>query len=313
MSKGLAYWDDAAAAERISAEALAAMRAQPHFADAMRHAVTQSLRLFEQDAVMTRALRDVGRVVSGMIALYLDADGGLTLSRIQRFLSDMGMTSPGRAAAILIQLRLLGYVALAAEQPNRRVRRYKPTPRMQNAFRAHFRKDFEALSRIEPDAAPLLARFDEPQVFVPVIVRFGQGLVDAARVHERDTPGLDLFSQRNAGLMILSDLLLAAEAPDEFPPKGTIRFSVSGLARRFGVSRPHVLKLLRDAERAGFLKRDAEEGRGALLEPLRELVANYYATVFIGMAACAHAALRAGAPSQRPSFAAETGLSRPLD
>jgi hypothetical protein len=308
-SPGLAHWDAATRHPRIPDAALAEMRAQPRFAQAARRAAQRSLELFDSDPVMTRALKDVGRAVLGLMALYLDAKGGLTLSRLQALLTEMGLTSPGRAAAILIQLRLIGYVAPAPLQPNRRVRVFLPTPRMRAAFQAHLYKDLEALSVIEPEAEDVLARFGDADVFRPFILRFGQGLIDAARVHRRGASGLDLFSQRNAGLTILTDLVLAGDAMDDFPPRGPIRFSVAGLAKRHGVSRPHVLKLLRDAERAGFLTRDAEEGSGLLAPLLRDQVANYYATTLIGMAACALSALRAAVPhaaavdDSRPSAA----------
>lgn len=308
-SPGLAHWEAATRGPRIPDSALLEMRAQPRFAEAARHAATQSLALFDRDPIMTRALKDVGRVVLGMIALYLDAKGGMTLSKIQAFLVDMRLTSPGRAAAMLIQLRLIGYVVPAEVQPNRRVRIYEPTPRMRAAFHAHFRKDLEALSFMESEAAGVLARFDESAIFNPFLVRFGQGLIDAAKVHNTRVPGLDLFSQRNAGLTILTDLTLAGDAGDEFPPRGPIRFSVAGLARRFGVSRPHVLKLLRDAQKAGFLKRDAEEGVGVMEPVLREKIANYYATNFIGMAACALSALDATAPRHAAAAMANASLS----
>jgi hypothetical protein len=204
-SPGLAHWDAATHGPRIPDAALAEMRAQPRFGDAARHAAIRSLDLFDRDPIMTRALKDDGRVVLGMIALYLDAKGGMTLSKLQAFLVEMRLASPGRAAAMLIQLRLIGYVVPAAVQPNRRVRVYVPTPRMRGAFHAHFRKDLEALSLMEPEAADVFARFDEPQIFNPFLVRFGQGLIDAAKVHDRRAPGLDLFSQRNAGLTILTE------------------------------------------------------------------------------------------------------------
>ena len=95
-------------------------------------------------------------------------------------------------------------------------------------------------------------------------------------------------------------LLLAGDPEDGFPPERPIRFSVAGLARRFRVSRPHVLKLLREAEKAGFLSR--EDGIGTLTPRLCELVEEYYATSFIGYAVSAASAARA----QRMAGAGET-------
>src|ERR1700709_2397695 len=157
-SPGLARWDAATRGQRIPDTALLEMRAQPRFAEAARHAAAQSLALFDRDPIMTRALKDVGRVILGMIALYLDAKGGMTLSKIQAFLVEMRLPSPGRDAAVLIQLRLIGYVVPAEVPPNRRARVYVPTPLMRAAFHAHFRKDLEALSFMESEAAAVLAR-----------------------------------------------------------------------------------------------------------------------------------------------------------
>ena len=301
-STGLKRWESAAAGPRIADSALSEMRSAPRFSEAARRAAAGSLALYERDAIMTRALKDVGRIVLAIIVLSLDAQGALTLTRIQSFLEAMGVASRGRAAAMLIQLRVIRYVEPAGVQPDLRVRLYRPTEKMRNAFRALFRNELAALALVEPEASAVVERFDEPCVFNPFIVRFGQGLIDAAKVHERDKPGLDLFSQRNAGLTILNALLLSGEAGDTFPPEGPIRFSVAGLARRFGVSRPHVRKLLRDAERVGFLTRQSEEGTGVLSPLLREQAQNYYATSFIGYAISAQAALDDVARDARHSW-----------
>jgi DNA-binding MarR family transcriptional regulator len=303
-SPGLARWESAVAGERIPLAALHQMRAQPRFAEAARKAVSGSLALYERDPVMALALKDVGRIVLAIIALSLDAQEGLTLSRLQGFLVAMRLTSPGRAASILLHLRLIRYVEPAEMQADRRVRLYRSTERMRRAFTALFRNELEALALVEPSVAAVLARFDTPEAFNPFIVRFGQGLIDAAKVRRREGPGLDLFSDRNAGLTILNALLLSGAEGDDFPPRGPIQFSVSALARRFRVSRPHVLRLLRDAQRAGFIIREADEGLGSLEPLLREQVANYYATSFIGYAVSARASLLAleNSRANRPSF-----------
>jgi hypothetical protein len=66
---------------------------------------------------------------------------------------------------------------------------------------------------------------------------------------------------------------LATEDTEHYPPKGEIAFSLSGLARRFRVSRPHVARLLRAAEQEGLIVLSGENrlaftemGRTASLE-----------------------------------------------
>ena len=105
-------------------------------------------------------------------------------------------------------------------------------------------------------------------------------------------PELLLFAERNAGMVILFSLLLAGEGDDSFPPARPVPVSISALGAKFGVSRKHVLTLLRDAENEGFLQRTGDRNdRVVLLPRVREGLQMFFATMFLYLARSAGEAL----------------------
>jgi DNA-binding MarR family transcriptional regulator len=101
-------------------------------------------------------------------------------------------------------------------------------------------------------------------------------------------PELALFAEHNAGMMILFNLMLSGEG---FPPREAVPSSVAGLARRFGVSRTHVLRLLRAAEADGLIERTGEHYDRVVLAPhLTQAVLRMFATIYLYLAHCARAA-----------------------
>ena len=113
---------------------------------------------------------------------------------------------------------------------------------------------FGALAMVLPEGIDALARLERDD-FVAALVRqvvhhYRSGL-RAVQI----TPEIGLFAERNAGLNILFSLVIAGDVDDTMPPTRPVRVSISELARRFSVSRPHVLRLLRDAAAEGLVAR----------------------------------------------------------
>jgi DNA-binding Lrp family transcriptional regulator len=74
-----------------------------------------------------------------------------------------------------------------------------------------------------------------------------------------------------------------------------VPISISAMARRFKVSRPHVLKLIREAEAGKLIERTGEQGERILIaERLAEGAQNLYAAVYLFLAACGREAIGAG-------------------
>lgn len=247
-----------------------AMRANSRLEAAMRHSVTRSTAYYDAAPVMHRNLKDVSRFLLGVVALYLDATGGLTHRRLRELSGQTGIISTGAATALLLRLRLIGYVAPAETLPNGAIRLYRPTAAMITAFRERLRIELEAAVMLDPRIAPVIERLDEPEVFPHLMAAMGADSINAARHPRPDAISIDRLSMRSAGMLIMFQLIREADRGEAFPPTGETHVSVSNLARRYEVSRSHVLTVLRDAEEMGLIAR-LGEGRWRL-EPLRKSV-----------------------------------------
>jgi hypothetical protein len=181
-SPGLVYWEEAVIGRTaMEPTRLAAMLAHPRFLDAARLQAEGSLALHDSHPQLMRMMQDIRRSVLGLFVLYLDATRGVTLSTIQEFCTEIGLTSPGRTAAILMNLRMIGYLVRDPVQTDRRVRRYIPSPESKDLFRRLFRGGVVALSLIEPDAMRIADRFDEPEIFRACITTLGRGIANAVK------------------------------------------------------------------------------------------------------------------------------------
>jgi hypothetical protein len=149
---------------------------------------------------------------------------------------------------------------------------------------------FRAIALLLPEGQDALDRLPELEFIAELSRQMGDRYRAGWRAVDYK-PELTLFADRNAGLVIALSLLLAGQPDETFPP-ARVRVSISALARRFAVSRAHVLKLLRDAERHGFVRRGGEQGEVIeLLPPLSEAVQAFFARIFLYFADCTRSAL----------------------
>jgi len=241
---------------------------------------------------------DRGRLLFGYLALYLDftrypddPSSGLTSTRMKALCAEFDICSRGRATAMMSLMRFSGYLAPAIESVDRRQRRLVATDRLKELLVARWRTHFAAMAPLFPDGKAMLAALSHPQFIRFFVI----SLVEHFRAGFRPVQyaqGLGLFGERNAGILILMSLLCAGEAGDTMPPSRPVPLSISALARRFAVSRPHVLKLLRDASRDGWIERVGPDGESVLLSPaLRQAAQNLFATMFLYFADCSHLAM----------------------
>jgi hypothetical protein len=182
---------------------------------------------------------------------------------------------------------------------DRRQRRLVATEKLFNLLRARWKLHFSAIAPLMPDGPAMVAALDDKNVdgaLVEAMVRrfrAGFRLVHSA-------PGLGLFGERNAGMLILTSLIAAGGEDDTVPPSRPVPISIAALARRFAVSRPHVLKLIRDAAEQGFLERlGADSGMVVLKPRLLEAAQNFFATTYLFLADCMREAMQAGARANR--------------
>ncbi|MEI9991727.1 MAG: hypothetical protein WDM86_17015 [Rhizomicrobium sp.] len=287
---GLAYWA-AAILNRDDIEPAAYARLSSHskFIEATRQSARTAVARHTGNPLISRTVKDIRRLMYGVFVLYLDARGGLTLKAIRDVCVELGLASPGYAAAILLRLRVLGFVTRDANATDRRTRRYVPSPMMKTAFTELLGNELLAFGIIEPEAVAAAEAIKDPVVFRYLVLNGGRGL---SRIVKRAEPGpLHLFATRDLGTAILHEIALSGAEDDAYPPKGPVRMAVAPLARKFGVSRSHVLRLLRDAEKQKLLRRDADEMTGHFEEKLREALLLFHASVFLSIAAGAYQAM----------------------
>jgi hypothetical protein len=281
----------------LSPDAAAVLCRHPRFPEAMRAVLASNVHFYRGNRILNYVGYDRGRLVVAMLALYLhvsrrpgDPTSGLTAHGLKSLCAEQDVCSPGRARAMLSLLRLFGYVA-PAPASDRRFKLLVPTELLISSLRERWAAMFEAVALLLPEGAAARAALDRAD-FLAALVRH---VIDQYRTGLRAlqvTPELKMFAERNAGLMILFSLVIAGEPDDTMPPTRPVRISISELARRFSVSRAHVLRLLRDAAAEGLIERTGAAQDAITLKPPLSLALRLSAAlVFLFFAHCARAAL----------------------
>jgi AraC-like DNA-binding protein len=225
------------------------------------------------------------------VALYMDCTGGITHRRLRAMTGGSGMISAGRATALLWRLRSGGMIEAAPDDS----RRFIATQVIRRIMRERLRVEFAPLALLDPDIAPLMARFDEPQIFDALMVQLGEDLMGSAGRPDTRLQDMGRLLAHNCGIMILYALIAAMGEDSQFPPRGSARVSVSALARRFGLSRSHVLRVVRMIEEMGWL---ISEGDLRTLGPrLGAELRMFHALMALGALRAACRALRGPIPA----------------
>lgn len=281
--------------EPPSAAACAALQAEPGFSAAMRAVAEDLAALAHGNRLRNLLLNDRACALLGLAALYYDAagskSGGATASRLQALCVAEGICSRGRAGATVAMMRLAGLLATASDASDRRLRRLVPTERLLAEHRRRWVVIYRGAARLLPQAAGLEHAIEKPAFTAALLRAMGDGFLAGYRVLDPASP-LQLFARRDAGMLVLFRLLVDVTVPD-----ATITVSISALAKRFGVSRPHVRKLLRDAATEGLIKRQDEQL--VLQPPLWHAAGAFFARMFLYLAECGRVAAAATARAAR--------------
>jgi DNA-binding MarR family transcriptional regulator len=187
---------------------------------------------------------------------------------------------------MLSLMRFGGYLAPDASADGRQ-RRLVPTGKLLDMLRERWRVHFGAMAPLMPDGDAMVAALDDPHFGPRLVVGLSERFLAGFRFLTH-APNLGLFAERNAGILILASLLTSGAPGDTMPPQRAVPISISALARRFKVSRPHVLKLIRDAAAADLIERTGQDGDRVVIQPrLADAAQNFFATMFLLFADCA--------------------------
>ena len=252
----------------IPAEAVLALRSHPQFPVAMRQSAQSAIALHRGGGLLGWLMGDRARAIFSYVIIYLDAThdprdprSGVTASRVKETCSELGLCSPNRAAAMLALMRSARFVASVEDVEDARVRRLAPTEKLRSLQNARITGQLGALALLDAQAAEALRRLDDPAFETRIVLGLADYFFGGVRILQH-SPELTLFAERSAGMVILLHLLLDPGAPDR-----PIDLSIAQLSRRFGVSRVHIIRLLRDAEAQGLASRVGSRGEALMLSP----------------------------------------------
>lgn len=293
--------------KRRTDERIPVLTGHPRFHEAMEIATRGILEMYHGNRLLNRLMNDRGRVIFGLLCYYLacspDENGvGLTVTRIADLCEETNLCSRGRAKALITLMRWAGYVdAMAPDSTgNRRQRPLAPTARMTNEYIRRWQTMLSAVACFDPIANEALARLNEPG-FLSALVR-NQGVRYRAgyRLLEH-SPQMQVLAERDAGVLIAICLYNSGGEGDTYPPSQPVPVPVAALARQFDVSRAHVLKMLREAEEAGLIRRlPSTQGAVELLPPILRGVEYFMAACFALQIECVADALKATTVAPAP-------------
>ncbi len=229
------------------------------FAHPRRHAAMRAIPRSTLDAALADKtlmgiFKDGGRYACAMWAIHLHVSGGLTLQSLKDLCAASGLLSPGRARAVLLFMRYLGYIEPARTHTGGS-QVFVPTPRCYHSWTTHMRMALHAAAEIEPQVQAIIDHIDDPEVFACVVRSQGESLFAGAKVHDLDRPHFRVFINRHAGTLVMADLMTSA-SDDEFPPRAVAASSQQEFSKRYGVSRVHISRMLKHGEREGILRLD---------------------------------------------------------
>lgn len=261
------------------AESNQRLRENPRFAVAARMLAANMLRAAADDEELDGIFKDAGRYVAAMWAITAHLSGGLTLPRLKDVCTASGWLGPGRARALLIYLRYLGYFETLSASTRNEPARYVPTAKFKTAWRRHLALALEAAQTIEPAVSLVLARLEEDDVFEILTRLQGEELLaSSATAFDKTSAYVTIFMNRYAGSQIV--MLLTSGPSNIFPPNHDITFSISTAAKRFKVSRVHITRMLTDGEHAGLISRK-DDGSIVLEDRGRAAIGDSYALQLI--------------------------------
>lgn len=290
MNTGLEKWDWLAA-DRVPEDSLQHLMAHPQLPQLQYRVVRGALAFADANREFQSLAADAGSFFLCCVALYMDCTGGITHRRLRAMTGGTGLISAGRATALLWRLRASGMIEAAPDDS----RRFVATAVIREIMRERLRVEFDPLTLLDPDIASLMARFDAPGIFDALMIQLGEDLMGSAGRPDARLQDMGRLLAHNCGIMLLYALIEAMGEDTQFPPRGSARVSVSALARRFGLSRSHVLRVLRMIEEMGWL---TSEGDLRTLGPrLGAELRMFHALMALGALRAACRALRGPVPA----------------
>lgn len=242
-----------------------AILAHPDFAQARRLYLESLLALYGEDAFLNKLLLEGARqVVFGALICLLaahnmaDRSTWPTLADLKRVLKPFGQSSDRKIEQLVARLGSVGFIEQNAVPGDARVRLLTPSSAMLAHDEAWLLAHYRPLALLYPqdDHSRPLAR---DRAFQLAQRRIAFAFIPRSATVLLGNPAILLFATRDAGFLVLAQLVLDSE-----DGRST---SFEGLSRRFAISRTHVRQMLRDAQAMGLLTLSGRGGQAFTLLP----------------------------------------------
>ena len=263
----------------LSAEAVAALRTHPLLPNAVCAAAGATAAIARKPPVI---INDLGRFLIGNLALYLHysrdpavPSSGLSANRLIALCVEQKVCSKGRALAAMGLMRNAGHLVPATCQVDHRLRLLVPTEKLINAGREYWVAIFRGIAVVIPGRSDAIEALRCEHILAAFLRVFGDYYCAGVRML-KPGGGLTPLAQHHAAFAILLSLL----ADSERDGSATVHISMAELARRFGVSRPQVARVLDEAAEAGFVERSGADSL-TVLPCLRSVSHDFYVTAFL--------------------------------
>lgn len=242
----------------------------PAFGDARRVWVDGMLGLYENNPFLSRLLAATQRSAVFFNTLVLaaahdaaDRSTWPTIGLLQETMAPYEISSRRSIEAIVARLVETAYISRQPVTSDHRVRLLMPTEKMLSHDLDWVKVYFSPLAVMFPKDgyAPPMRRDRD---FRTALRRVGRPSLDSAVKLLASNPTITFIMNRDAGMMILIKLTQMGAA------QGAVPVGFGDIADRFGISRTHVRRLLRDCEAEGLVRLSAD---GVALE--RPLTASF--------------------------------------
>ncbi|WP_138983998.1 hypothetical protein [Sphingomonas elodea] len=218
----------------------------PGFGAAAKCLAANILAVAEADRKLAAVFKDAGHYMTAMSAAYLEAQGELTLSTLRQICSGSGLLTANRAGALIDFMMHIGFLERESATHCR------TTPEFRQVWSGHLAAALEPATMVDPSLAPVRDAIGEAAVYNAFLTLQAKRLHALARLADPFPALRATFLHPLAGCSILHMLTLAC-TDAAFQPLESASVSLSALSRRFGVSQPHVRRVLKRAEANRYL------------------------------------------------------------
>ena len=265
-----------AASAELTEEVFAAVRALPGFRRACEQASSDAVGLFVAlDPAYQWIIKDLGRGAICMTAAILHYADDLTVQNLTAACVANSVSSPGRVNQVVRRCQEMGQFNVEDGPGIWTRRRASVGPGLLRMLHERAICDMTAAVSLKPELRGGLEAMQTPDGAASAIMHLA--LVSQERrdlfAFGKKRP-MNFFLDREAGMSILFDLM-ASQAPDRARLLQEAPLSRYALARRYGVSRAHINKLLAESGHT-----EAIGDRVVFSETLSEALEAHFALIF---------------------------------